>query len=93
MTTTATDKATRFVIGTVTSNKMKDTVVVELVGKKPHPLYGKYVKYRTKFYAHDEGNTCAIGDVVKLAVSRPISKLKRWVVAEILEKSANGALS
>lgn len=87
MTTIVEDKVTRFVVGTVVSNKMRNTVVVQLVGKKPHPLYGKYVKYRTKFYAHDEGNTCGIGDVVKLNMSRPISKLKRWVVAEILEKS------
>lgn len=85
--TTVDDKVARFVIGTVVSNKMQNTVVVQLVGKKPHPLYGKYVKYRTKFYAHDEGNSCGIGDVVKLNMSRPLSKLKRWVVAEILEKS------
>lgn len=84
---TTVEQATRFVIGTVVSNKMQNTVVVQLVGKKPHPLYGKYVKYRTKFYAHDEGNACSIGDVVKLNMSRPLSKLKRWVVAEILEKS------
>ena len=53
-------------------------------------LYGKYVKYRTKYYAHDADNACGIGDTVKLYMSRPISKKKCWAVAEILEK-ATGA--
>ncbi len=78
----------RFVIGKVISNKMDKTVVVLLVGKKRHPLYGKYVNYRTKFYAHDADNACNIGDTVKLHMSRPLSKKKRWTVAEILEKAS-----
>ena len=77
----------RFVIGTVISNKMDKTVVVQLVGKKKHPLYGKYVKYRTKYYAHDDANVCEIGDVVKLLPTRPLSKSKRWVVSEVVQKS------
>lgn len=77
----------RFVIGTVVSNKMDKTVVVQLVGKKKHPLYGKYVKYRTKYYAHDDANTCQIGDVVKLLPTRPLSKSKRWVVSEVIHKA------
>jgi len=77
----------RFVIGTVISNKMDKTVVVQLVGKKKHPLYGKYVKYRTKYYAHDDANVCEIGDIVKISPTRPISKSKRWVVDEVVQKT------
>lgn len=77
----------RFLIGTVVSNKMDKTVVVQIVGKKKHPLYGKYVKYRTKYYAHDDSNACKVGDIVKLTESRPLSKKKRWVVQEVVESS------
>lgn len=88
MTAETSNKTQRFVIGKVVSNKMDKTVVVLQVGKKRHPLYGKYVKYRTKFYAHDADNACDIGDTVKLHMSRPVSKKKRWAVAEILEKAS-----
>ncbi len=88
MTAETVSKTERFVIGKVVSNKMDKTVVVLLVGKKRHPLYGKYVKYRTKFYAHDADNTCGIGDTVKLLMSRPISKKKCWTVAEVIEKAS-----
>lgn len=78
----------RFVIGTVISNKMDKTVIVQLVGKKKHPLYGKYVKYRTKYYAHDDANVCQIGDIVKITPTRPTSKSKRWTVEEVVKKTA-----
>jgi small subunit ribosomal protein S17 len=88
MTAEKLEKTQRFVIGKVVSNKMDKTVVVLQVGKKRHPLYGKYVKYKTKYYAHDAENACAIGDTVKLHMSRPVSKKKRWTVMEVLEKAS-----
>ncbi len=71
-------------IGKVVSDKMDKTVVVAVERYVPHPLYKKRVKKTTKFYAHDEENKCKVGDVVRIRESRPISKLKRWVVVEIL---------
>ncbi|WP_457622783.1 30S ribosomal protein S17 [Persephonella sp.] len=71
-------------VGKVVSDKMDKTVVVAVERYVPHPLYGKRVKKTTKFYAHDEENKCKIGDIVRIRESRPLSKLKRWVVIEIL---------
>ncbi|ACO03743.1 MAG TPA: 30S ribosomal protein S17 [Persephonella sp.] len=71
-------------VGKVVSDKMDKTVVVAVERYVPHPLYGKRVKKTTKFYAHDEENRCKIGDIVRIRESRPLSKLKRWVVIEIL---------
>jgi small subunit ribosomal protein S17 len=71
-------------IGKVISNKMDKTVVVAVEKYVPHPLYKKRVKKTSKFYAHDEENKCKEGDIVRIRESRPISKLKRWVVVEIL---------
>ncbi len=71
-------------VGKVVSNKMDKTVVVAVERQVPHPLYGKRIKKTTKFYAHDEENRCQIGDIVRIRESRPLSKLKRWVVVEIL---------
>ncbi len=71
-------------VGKVVSNKMDKTVVVAVERQVPHPLYGKRIKKTTKFYAHDEDNRCQIGDVVRIRESKPISKLKRWVVVEVL---------
>jgi small subunit ribosomal protein S17 len=71
-------------IGRVISNKMDKTVVVAVERYVPHPLYKKRVKKTSKFYAHDEENKCKEGDIVRIRESRPISKLKRWVVVEIL---------
>ncbi len=78
---------TKTVVGRVVSNKMDKTVVVLRVVKKQHPRYGKYVESRTRFYAHDADNTCSIGDVVKIEMSRPLSKMKAWVVREIMERA------
>ncbi len=71
-------------VGRVVSNKMDKTVVVAVERQIPHPLYGKRIKKTSKFYAHDEENRCQIGDIVRIRESRPLSKLKRWVVVEIL---------
>ncbi len=71
-------------VGKVVSNKMDKTVVVAVERQFPHPLYGKRIKKTTKFYAHDEDNRCQVGDIVRIRESRPISKLKRWVVVEVL---------
>lgn len=79
---------TKFREGVVTSNKMDKTVIVAVVGKKRHPIYGKFVSFTRKFVAHDEQNKCAIGDSVKIAETRPLSKTKCWRVVEVL-KAAN----
>ncbi len=75
-------------IGTVTSNKMQKTIVVEVTRKKAHPLYKRVISIRKKFYAHDEKNEAHIGDVVKIEESRPLSRLKRWTLKEIVRKTA-----
>ncbi|MEO0076859.1 MAG: 30S ribosomal protein S17 [candidate division WOR-3 bacterium] len=72
------------VIGTVLSNKMQKTVVVQVERLVQHPVYKKYIKQRTKLYAHDEKNEAKIGDRVMLIACRPLSKLKRWRVYKIL---------
>ena len=73
-------------IGIVTSNKMAKTITVAVERKVKHPIYGKFVKKTTKFHAHDEKNECRIGDVVKIRETRPLSKLKRWRLVEVVEK-------
>ncbi|MEE6186542.1 30S ribosomal protein S17 [Niabella digestorum] len=73
-------------IGVVTSNKMEKTITVAVERKVKHPIYGKFVKKTTKFHAHDEKNECSIGDVVKIMETRPLSKLKRWRLVEIVER-------
>ena len=75
-------------VGTVVSNKMKKTIVVEVTRKKAHPLYGRVISIRKKFYAHDEKNEAHIGDFVRLEETRPLSKLKRWTLKAILKKTA-----
>ncbi len=73
-------------IGLVVSDKMNKTVIVRVERKIAHPLYKKIVSRRKKFYAHDEENEAKTGDLVRIVESRPLSKLKRWKVAEIVEK-------
>jgi len=75
-------------IGTVVSNKMQKTIVVEVTRKKAHPLYGRVISIRKKFYAHDEKNTAHVGDVVRIEESRPLSRLKRWTLKDIVRKTA-----
>ncbi|XP_031475029.1 uncharacterized protein LOC116247170 [Nymphaea colorata] len=75
------------VVGVVVSNKMQKSVVVAVDHLFHHKLYNRYIRRTSKFMAHDENNDCNIGDRVKLDPSRPLSKRKRWVVAEILKKA------
>ena len=74
-------------IGIVTSAKMDKPVVVAVKTKVRHPLYGKMVIRTLKVKAHDEENSCGIGDTVKIMETRPLSKDKRWRVVEIIEKA------
>ena len=73
--------------GLVTSDKMNKTVVVEVEDRVKHPLYGKVLRRTSKLKAHDENNSCGIGDRVLLMETRPLSATKRWRVVEILEKA------
>lgn len=73
-------------IGKVVSDKMDKTVVVAIETLVRHPLYGKIVKRTKKFKAHDEENSCRVGDKVRVMETRPLSKEKRWRVIEILER-------
>lgn len=74
-------------VGVVLSNRMDKTVVVGVADTFRHPLYGKTMRRTRKLYAHDGGNECGIGDRVRIAETRPLSKTKRWRVAEILERA------
>ena len=78
----------KILIGTVVSNKMQKTIVVEVTRKKAHALYGRVISIRKKFYAHDEKNEAHVGDVVQIEESRPLSRLKRWQLKEIVRKTA-----
>lgn len=75
-------------IGTVISNKMQKTIVVEVTRKKQHAMYARVISIRKKFYAHDENNETHTGDVVRIEETRPLSKLKRWKLKEIVRKTA-----
>ena len=74
-------------VGKVVSNKMDKTVVVSIQDNVRHPLYKKIIKRTVKLKAHDEENSCNIGDTVKVMETRPLSKDKRWRVAEIIERA------
>lgn len=74
-------------VGKVVSNKMDKTIVVAVETSVKHPLYGKIVKRTFKLKAHDEDNSCNIGDKVKVMETRPLSKEKRWRLVEIVEKA------
>ncbi|GFI72099.1 MAG: 30S ribosomal protein S17 [Eubacterium sp.] len=74
-------------VGVVSSDKMDKTVVVTIKDKVRHPLYGKIINRTVKYKAHDEENTCGVGDKVLIMETRPMSKDKRWRVVEIIEKA------
>jgi len=74
-------------IGEVISNKMNKSVVVAVKTKMKHPMYGKFVNKTSKFYAHDEENTCGVGDTVRIMETRPLSKTKKWRLVEIIERA------
>lgn len=74
--------------GTVISNKMDKTIVVQVVSLKKHRIYKRTYKQTKHFYAHDENNECQIGDVVRIRESRPLSKLKRWRLESIMKRGS-----
>ena len=78
----------RTVTGKVVSDKMNKTVTVLVERRVRHPIYGKYVTRSSKLHAHDEKNECKLGDVVTVYETRPLSKLKRWRLVEVVERSA-----
>ena len=75
------------VIGNVVSNRMDKSIIVLVERRLRHPIYGKYMKKSSKFLAHDEENVCQIGDKVKIAETRPLSRRKRWRLVEVVEKA------
>jgi small subunit ribosomal protein S17 len=75
-------------IGYVRSTKMAKTIIVEVVMKKAHAKYKRVIAKTKKFYAHDEQNTARTGDVVRIVETRPLSKLKRWRLAEVIQRAA-----
>jgi len=77
----------RQVIGTVLSNRMDKTIIVTSERLVKHRLYHKYIRKRSKFAAHDEGNSCQIGDKVLITEARPLSRTKRWRLATIIERA------
>ena len=75
-------------VGSVVSTKMQKTIVVQVEMRKTHPKYKRVIKLNKKFYAHDEQNTARVGDVVRIKESRPLSKLKRWTLEEVIRRSS-----
>ena len=71
-------------VGTVVSDKMEKTVVVAVESRFPHPIYQKTVSRTTRYKVHDEDNRCQVGDRVRITETRPLSRSKRWAVAEIM---------
>lgn len=81
------EKQARTQTGVVVSDKGAKTIVVRIDWSRRHPRYGKVERRSTKFHVHDENNEAAIGDIVKVQASRPLSKLKSWVLVEVVEKA------
>src|SRR5450432_63253 len=75
-------------VGRVVSNKMDKTIIVVVESLKKHRIYKRTYKQTKRFYAHDEQNTCQIGDTVRIEESRPLSKLKRWALIEIVKRGS-----
>jgi small subunit ribosomal protein S17 len=75
----------RTTVGEVVSNKMDKTIVVEIIRKVKHPMYGKYIKRSTRLFAHDEENQCQLGDIVMIKETRPLSKNKSWALVKVVE--------
>ena len=74
-------------VGVVVSNGMDKSITISVKQKIKHPIYGKFVNKTSKFMAHDEENTCNVGDTVKIGETRPMSKNKRWRLVEIIERA------
>jgi small subunit ribosomal protein S17 len=77
----------RVLVGRVLSNRMDKTVVVEVERRRRHRLYGKVIAMRKRYKAHDADNACEIGDLIEMVEARPMSREKRWVVTQILERA------
>lgn len=80
-------------VGQVVSTKMAKTIVVEVTRRVPHPLYKRIVTKRSKFYAHDEQGTARLGDVVRIVESRPLSKMKRWTLGEVIRRAVDTSVA
>jgi len=74
-------------VGVVVSNNMEKSIVITVKQKVKHPIYGKFVNKTSRFMAHDEDNSCNVGDTVKISETRPLSKNKRWRLIEIIERA------
>ncbi len=83
------NKVERTVTGLVVSDKMDKTITVYVERLVKHKMYGKYIRRSTKFHAHDETNSCKMGDKVVIKQSRPLSKTKSWVLVNIVDRAAN----
>lgn len=81
------DKVKRTVTGKVISSKMDKTITVMIERKVKHPVYGKYIKRSTKVHAHDANNECNQGDIVTVVACRPLSKSKKWMLENIVERA------
>ena len=79
-------------VGQVVSAKMQKTIVVEVTRRVPHPVYKRIINKRNKFYAHDEDRQAQVGDVVRIIECRPMSKLKRWRLGEVIRKAVQVAV-
>jgi small subunit ribosomal protein S17 len=78
-------------VGVVTSNKMQKTIVVKVTRATQHPLYRRVVRSGKKYYAHDESGEARMGDTVRIVSTRPLSKLKRWRLKEVIQRSTRVA--
>jgi small subunit ribosomal protein S17 len=87
-TTTEKKSGRKTLIGQVTSTKMAKTIVVQVNRQKAHPLYERVMSRSKKYYAHDEEQTAHVGDFVRIEETRPLSKLKRWKLKEVVKRSA-----
>lgn len=85
------ERRTRTVTGRVVSNKMDKTITVLIERRVRHPVYGKYLTRSSRVHAHDADNRCAVGDLVTVAQTRPISKSKSWALVEVVEKVERAA--
>lgn len=83
-------KSTRQLTGRVTSNKMHKTITVSIERQVQHPLYGKFIRRRTRLHAHDEANDCGPGDLVLIEECRPLSKTKAWRLVKVIERAVAG---
>jgi len=79
--------ARKEIVGRVASSKMDKTISVSVVRSIKHPKYGKYFKKTKTFYAHDDNNECNVNDIVRIMETRPLSRLKRWRLVEIVERA------